>query len=106
MGDHWAPTVAQESHENLLMAFGALTKDEHLRLGHILPRSPLGHFSGICVDDKVNLRVVPKHDPHMPLRDSEACAQADNAYAQAGLQFISSKEEGETSHCYAHGVQK
>lgn len=85
MGDHWAPAFAQMAHENLLASHGALKPEEHLRFGEILPRAPLGHFSGVCIDDKLNLQFTPKNSQDAPLRDSESCRQADTAYETAGL---------------------
>lgn len=87
MGDHWAPLIAQTSHENLLKSFDALREDEHLVLGHPLPRAPLGHFSGVCIDDRVNLQFVPhsKQKGFEKLRDEEAIEMAAHAYQQAGL---------------------
>ena len=85
MGDHWAPAFAQMAHENLLASHGALKPEEHLRFGEITPRAPLGHFSGVCIDDKLNLQLTPKKFWDVPLRDSESCNQADTAYETAGL---------------------
>ena len=91
MGDHWAPAIAQVAHEQLLFSCGALRANEHLRLGHPVPRAPDGHFSGVCIDDKLSLQVFPRYvPPNRPDlepegRDLEACAQADAAYSKVGL---------------------
>lgn len=87
MGDHWAPTIAQTSHEQLLKSFDALRDNEHLVLGHPLPRAPLGHFSGVCIDDRVNLQFVPQMTPKNfgKLRDEEAIENAAQAYKKVGL---------------------
>ena len=92
MGDHWAPAIAQVSHEQVLKAHGALTADEHLQLGFPLPRAPHKHYSGVCIDDKLSLQVFDCKVPSglaedSPLgRDLEACAQAEEAYEHVGLQ--------------------
>ena len=92
MGDAWAPCIAQVSHEHVLSAFGALRKEEHLQLGLPMPRSPEGHFSGVCIDDKVFLQLFPSFVPAgadpitTPARDAEACYQADVAYAAVNLE--------------------
>ena len=38
MGDHWAPAIAQVSHEEVLKSFGALRDEEHLKLGCPVPQ--------------------------------------------------------------------
>ena len=92
MGDKWAPAIAQVSHEEVLKRFGALLDSEHLQLGYPLPRAPNGHYSGVCIDDKVCLQVFPKTVPEgataedEPGRDMVSLAQADHAYAAVGLQ--------------------
>ena len=57
MGDSWAPALAQASHEGVLRAFDALRPDEHLQLGRMLPRAPQGHYSGVCIDDRVGVQI-------------------------------------------------
>ena len=57
MGDHWAPAIAQVSHEEVLKSFGALRDEEHLKLGCPVSRAPNGHYSGVCIDDKLSLQV-------------------------------------------------
>ena len=92
MGDKWAPSIAQISHENVLRQAGALRDEEHVCLGFPLPRAPLGHYSGVCIDDKVSLQVFPQFIPvgaseeHCPARDLEACRQSDRAYGKVGLE--------------------
>ena len=105
MGDHWAPLIAQEAHENLLKSFDALRPDEHLKFGEILPRGNLGHFSGVCIDDKVNLQLVRKSCPNEPLRDSEACKNGDNAYQAAGLSYHPKKRLRRASVYSAWGAE-
>ena len=85
MGDHWAPALAQASHEELLRAHDALRAEEELRFGVIPPRAPLGHYTGVCIDDKLSMQLIPKSKPEMPLRDHDACANAAAAYDHAGL---------------------
>ena len=97
MGDHWAPAIAQLSHENVLKACGALRQEEHLRLGFPLPRAPLSHYSGVCIDDKLSLQVFPHHVPvNAPAsqqagRDLEACQQAEEAYDTVHLEVHQKK---------------
>ena len=92
MGDHWAPAIAQVSHEEVLRSQGAIRSEEHLQLGHPLPRAPLNHYAGVCIDDKLSLQVFDSVVPEgvsedAPAgRDLEACAQADAAYHRVGLQ--------------------
>ena len=105
MGDHWAPTVAQESHENLLQHFDALRPEEHLRFGQLFPRAPLGHVSGICVDDKVNIQLVPSKRPEMFLRDSQAVEAGDRAYSAAGLSYHPKKRVRRASTFTAWGAE-
>eukprot|EP00435_Cladocopium_sp_Y103_P041547 s865_g11.t1 len=105
MGDHWAPLIAQESHERLLQSFGALNCNEHLRFGEVLPRAGDGHFSGVCVDDKVNMQFVPKSSPDVPLRDTMACTQADQAYASAGLTYHPKKRVRRATVFQAWGAE-
>ena len=79
MGDHWAPAIAPVAHEQLLYASGALAPEERLKLGFPLPRSPGGHYSGVCIDDKLSLQIFSKYVPPdrmdvMPsARDLKAC---------------------------------
>ena len=55
------------------------------------PRAPNGHYSGVCIDDKLSLQVFPHVVPEgasqmeVPGRDLEACAQASEAYEAVGL---------------------
>ena len=98
MGDHWAPAIAQVSHEEVLKSQGAMRAEEHLQLGHPLPRAPCGHYSGVCIDDKLSLQVfeskVPEGmGPEAPSgRDLEACSQAEAAYELVGLQSHPKKQ--------------
>lgn len=109
MGDHWAPSIAQSAHENVLLAYGALTHDEHLVFDQITPRAPLGHYSGVCIDDKVSVQLVPKSpllkDKLGPLRDEEACALADQAYNETGLTAHPKKRQRRASVYSAWGAQ-
>lgn len=105
MGDHWAPAFAQMAHENLLASHGALNPEEHLRFGEITPRAPLGHYSGVCIDDKLNLQITPKNCWDVPLRDSESCQQADTAYETAGLTHHPKKRLRRVPVCAAWGAQ-
>lgn len=105
MGDHWAPTIAQESHENLLSHFDALRPEEHIRFGQLFPRAPLGHVSGVCVDDKVNIQLVPAGKSDVFLRDSEACEAGDRAYSAAGLTFHPRKRIRRASTFTAWGAE-
>ena len=114
MGDHWAPALAQASHEGLLEACGALIPDEKLVLGSPLPRSPSRHYSGVCIDDKVGIQVfncapekVPPFNPDAPPegRDLEACALAEAAYVKAGLQIHPKKKERRVRVFKAWGAQ-
>ena len=63
-----------------------------LRLGHPLPLAPKCNYSGVCIDDKVSLQLFPTAVPEeVPQevaagRDLEACAQAESAYTQVGLE--------------------
>ena len=97
MGDHWAPAIAQLSHEAVLKACGALREEEHLRLGFPLPRAPLSHYSGVCIDDKLSLQVFPHHVPvNAPAsqqagRDLETCQQAEEAYNTVHLEVHQKK---------------
>ena len=81
MGDKWAPAIAQVSHERLLQQADALQPDEHIKLGFPLPRAPAGHYSGVCIDDKVSLQIFPCIVPigaspkDKPARDAEACSR-------------------------------
>lgn len=105
MGDHWAPCLAQASHENLLKKSGALRNEEHLCFGKITPRAPLGHFSGVCIDDKVNMQLTPKSDPNIRLRDTESCEVADQAYLNAGLEFHPKKRQRRAATFVAWGAE-
>ncbi|CAE7264968.1 Tnni3k [Symbiodinium natans] len=110
MGDHYAPAIAQLSHEKVLEKFGALRAEEHLKLGCPLPRAPLGHYSGICIDDKVSLQIFPSYVPESasaqeaPGRDLEACAQADEAYIAVGLESHPKKKFRRASEFKAWGA--
>ena len=92
MGDKWVPAIAQVAHEEVLKSFGAFRPEELLELGKPLPRAPFGHYSGVCIDDKVSLQVFPHHVPagasndEVPARDLEACSQTDHAYEEVGLE--------------------
>eukprot|EP00435_Cladocopium_sp_Y103_P060681 s641_g22.t1 len=105
MGDHWAPTIAQESHEKLLCHFDALRPEEHIQFGQPFPRAPLGHVSGVCVDDKVNIQLVPSGQPDVFLRDAEACEAGDRAYSAAGLTFHPRKRVRRASTFTAWGAE-
>ena len=92
MGDKWAPAIAQVSHERVLQAFGALDEDEHLKLGHPTPRAPHGHYSNVCIDEKLSLQIFDSFVPafasaeDFPGRDLEAFSQADAAHRMVGLE--------------------
>ena len=114
MGDHWAPALAQASHEGLLAACGALVPEEKLVLGSPLPRSPSRHYSGVCIDDEVGVQFftcvpekVPPFNPDAPPqgRDLEACALAEAAYVKAGLQIHPKKKERRVRVFKAWGAQ-
>ena len=111
MGDHWAPAIAQASHEAVLKSFGALRAEEHLQLGYPLPRAPLGHYSGVCIDDKISLQVFPTYVPpgsesaSSSGRDLEACALADEAYDGVGLQTHPKKRVRRAAIFSAWGAQ-
>ncbi|CAL1149836.1 unnamed protein product [Cladocopium goreaui] len=81
LGHRWD----KASHEELLRAHEALRAEEELRFGVIPPRAPLGHYTGVCIDDKLSMQLIPKSKPEMPLRDHDACANAAAAYDHAGL---------------------
>ena len=99
MGDHWAPCLAQLSHEELLRSTGALVDEEHLMLGSTVPRAPQGHYTGVCIDDKLSLQIFRHHVPAFRTdllpncRDLEACQQADLAYAREGLAYHPKKRK-------------
>ena len=111
MGDKWAPSIAQVSHENVLHQSGALRDEEHICLGFPLPRAPLGHYSGVCIDDKVSLQVFPQFVPvgaseeHFPARDLEACRQSDLAYGKVGLETHPKKVVRRAANCKVWGAQ-
>eukprot|EP00435_Cladocopium_sp_Y103_P025667 s2641_g6.t1 len=104
MGDHWAPCIAQASHLNLLRSFDAIRDEEYLEFGHPLPRSPLGHYVGVCIDDRLNMQLVPKNF-NGELRDEQACRQADRAYQAVGLSFHPKKRQRRAAVFSACGAQ-
>jgi hypothetical protein len=58
MGDHWAPCIAQASYPNLLRAFDVVKDEEIFEFGRPLPRSPLGRYAVVCIDDRLNMLLV------------------------------------------------
>ena len=111
MGDKWAPSIAQVSHEAVLKAFGALDEHEHLKLGYPVPRAPLGHYSGVCIDDKLSLQVFKRFVPIgtpaevTPARDLQACEQADTAYRAVGLEAHPKKKVRRAANFKVWGAQ-
>lgn len=105
MGCRWAPLIAQESHERLLQSFGALNCNEHLKFGEVLPRADDGHFSGVCVDDRVDMQFVPKKSLDIPCRDTMACTRADHAYASVGLIYHPKKRVRRATIFQAWGAE-
>ena len=56
MGDHHAPDIAQEAHENVLRAAGCLLDDEALEYRRPLPEPRSGYYEGVMVDDRLGVQ--------------------------------------------------
>ena len=84
MGDHAAVDIAQESHVNLLRAYGAMKESEVLRYRDPVPHSESGFLEGIMIDhlglQMLEKKKTMKETLEQPGRDQEVSAAAETAY--------------------------
>ena len=57
MGDHAAVDIAQESHVNLLRAFGGMKNPETLSYRRPLPVTTSGFYEGVMIDDHLGVQM-------------------------------------------------
>ncbi|CAE7290791.1 unnamed protein product, partial [Symbiodinium sp. CCMP2592] len=110
MGDHAAVDIAQESHVNLLRAFGSMRDEETLRYREPVPYPRSGYVEGIMIDDHLGvqlLRKLPslKATLAQPGRDQESFAASELAYAHAQLTAHPKKMVRRALHAKAWGAE-
>lgn len=91
MGDHAAVDIAQESHTNLLRAFGGMKKEETLNYRKPLPVPPSKYYEGVMIDDHLGVQLLQKRSTlketvKQPGRDLQAFQSAEHAYNSTGLE--------------------
>ena len=91
MGDHAAVDIAQQSHVNLLRAFGAMQPTETLSYRSKMPHPETNFYEGVMIDDHLGVQLLEKDGPiseilQRPARDQSVFAQSAEAYDNAGLE--------------------
>ncbi|CAE7247502.1 unnamed protein product [Symbiodinium sp. CCMP2592] len=110
MGDHAAVDIAQESHVNLLRAYGAMKEGEVLKYRDPVPHSESGFLEGIMIDDHLGLQMLEKKKTmretlEQPGRDQEVFAAAETAYRSHGLQPHPKKRVRRDLHSKVWGAE-
>ncbi|CAE7292878.1 unnamed protein product [Symbiodinium microadriaticum] len=110
MGDHAAVDIAQESHVNLLRAYGAMRESEVLRYRDPVPHSESGFLEGIMIDDHLGLQMLEKKKTmketlEQPGRDQEVFSAAETAYRNHGLQSHPKKKVRRGLHAKVWGAE-
>ena len=110
MGDHAAVDIAQESHVNLVRAYGGMAEGEVLNYRNPLPDPPSRFYEGIMIDDHLGLQLLEwqgsmRATLEQPARDLEAFASAEKAYAAANLEAHPKKRQRRSLHTKVWGVE-
>ncbi|CAE7201286.1 BUB3.2 [Symbiodinium sp. CCMP2592] len=110
MGDHAAVDIAQESHVNLLRAFGAMRANEVLRYRDPVPYPESGFVEGVMIDDHLGLQLLKrlpsmKRTLEQPARDQEVFASSASAYDYANLIPHPKKKQRRSLHVKAWGAE-
>ena len=110
MGDHAAVDIAQESHVNLLRAFGDMRKNEVLRYRDPVPYPESGFVEGVMIDDHLGLQLLKplpsmKRTLEQPARDQEVFASSASAYDYANLIPHPQKKQRRNLHVKAWGAE-
>ena len=110
MGDHAAVDIAQESHVNVLKAFGGMVDEETLSYRKPLPLSRTGYYEGVMIDDHLGVQLLPrkksrKQTLEQPARDQEAFAAAKEAYATVSLEAHEKKKKRRVLQAQVWGAE-
>lgn len=110
MGDHAAVDIAQESHVNLLRAFGGMKDQETLSYRRPLPVTTSGFYEGVMIDDHLGVQLLPtlasqSETLKQPGRDQEAFASAEEAYVCEGLKAHPKKRVRRNPHAKVWGAE-
>ena len=110
MGDHAAVDIAQESHVNLLRAFGGMKELETLSYRKPLPLTQTGFYEGVMIDDHLGIQLLPvlpseKATLEQVGRDQEAFVTAEEAYGCGGLKAHPKKRVRRSSHTKVWGAE-
>ena len=110
MGDHAAVDIAQESHTNLLKAYGGLVEGEVLRYRNPLPDPPSKFYEGIMIDDHLGIQLLERRSSLRATldqagRDEEAFASAEQAYAEANLESHPKKRQRRVLNAKVWGIE-
>ena len=110
MGDHAAVDIAQESHVNVLRAFGAMRAEETLRYRSPVPNPPSKFFEGIMIDDHLGAQLLErratwKQTVAQPGRDEEVFTASEMAYEKVGLEAHPQKRVRRSPHVRVWGVE-
>lgn len=110
MGDHAAVDIAQESHTNLLRAFGGMKKEETLYYRKPLPVPPSKYYEGVMIDDHLGVQLLQKRSTlketvKQPGRDLQAFQSAEHAYNSTGLETHPGKKVRRSPCCRVWGAE-
>ena len=110
MGDHAAVDIAQESHVNLVRAFGGMVEGEVLRYRCPVPRPPTGFYEGIMIDDHLGVQLLRRRRTlsetlAQPAMDQEAFAASTRAYNSSILRAHPKKAKRRSLHVQVWGVE-
>ena len=110
MGDHAAVDIAQESHVNLLKAFGAMREAEVLKYRLPVPNPTSGFYEGIMIDDHLGVQLLRRRRTlaetlKQPGRDQEVFGSAQTAYRHAGLEPHPKKQVRRSLHARVWGAE-
>ena len=110
MGDHAAVDIAQESHVNLLRAYGAMREDETLKYRKPVPNPTSRFYEGVMIDDHLGLQLLARKRTRQetlaqPGRDQEVFAAARRAYESNNLEAHAKKEVRRGLHVKVWGAE-
>ena len=110
MGDHAAVDIAQESHVNLLKAFGGMKTEESLNYRKPLPIPVSGYYEGVMIDDHLGVQLLKrkanlKATLQQTGRDMAAFEAASTAYAATNLEAHPGKRVRRSLHCKVWGAE-
>ena len=110
MGDHAAVDIAQESHTNLLKAFGCMFDEETLCYRRPVPNPASGFYEGIMIDDHLGVQLLERKKTLkatllQPGRDQQVFASSQTAYKKVGLQAHEKKRVRRSFHTKVWGAE-